>query len=52
MVLRWNAAGMLDAERSFRRIRGHKELPELRAALRGHAGRVEREEVKDFRIAA
>ena len=52
MVLRWTAAGILDAERSFRRIRGHRELPELRAALRRHAGRVVREEVKDFPIAA
>ena len=52
MVLRWSAAGMLDAERSFRRVRGHKELPKLRAALRRHADRVDGEEVRDFPIAA
>jgi transposase-like protein len=27
MVLRWTAAGMLNAERSFRRIKGHKQMP-------------------------
>lgn len=37
MVLRWTAAGMLNAERSFRRIKGHKQMPELVAALRRHA---------------
>jgi putative transposase len=33
MVLRWTAAGMLNAERSFRRIKGHKQMPQLVAAL-------------------
>jgi transposase-like protein len=37
MVLRWTAAGMLNAERSFRRIKGYKQMPQLVAALRGHA---------------
>ena len=37
MVLRWTAAGMLNAERSFRRIKGYKQMPELTAALRRHA---------------
>jgi len=37
MVLRWTAAGMLNAERSFRRIRGHKQMPQLVAALHRHA---------------
>jgi hypothetical protein len=37
MVLRWTAAGMLNAERSFRRIKGHKQMPPLVAALRRHA---------------
>ena len=52
MVLRWTAAGMLVAERSFRRVRGHRELSKLRAALRRHAARVEGEEVRDFPLAA
>jgi putative transposase len=37
MVLRWTAAGMLNAERSFRRIKGHKQMPQLVKALRRHA---------------
>jgi putative transposase len=37
MVLRWTAAGMLNAQRSFRRVKGHKQLPQLVAALRRHA---------------
>jgi putative transposase len=37
MVLRWTAAGMLNAERSFRRIKGYKQMPDLVAALRRHA---------------
>jgi putative transposase len=37
MVLRWTAAGMLNAERSFRRLKGHKQMPQLVAALHRHA---------------
>jgi transposase-like protein len=37
MVLRWTAAGMLNAERSFRRIKGHKQMPQLIDALHRHA---------------
>jgi len=37
MVLRWTAAGMLNAERSFRRSKGHKQMPHLVAALHRHA---------------
>ena len=37
MVLRWTAAGMLNAQRSFRRIKGYKQMPQLAAALRRHA---------------
>jgi transposase-like protein len=37
MVLRWTAAGMLNAERSFRRIKGYKQMPQLVDALRRHA---------------
>jgi putative transposase len=33
----WTAAGMLNAERSFRRIKGHKQMPQLVDALRRHA---------------
>jgi putative transposase len=37
MILRWTAAGMINAERSFRRVRGYKQMPPLVAALRRHA---------------
>lgn len=37
MVLRWTAAGMLNAERSFRRIKGYQQMPQLVAALHRHA---------------
>jgi transposase-like protein len=33
MKKRWVAAGMLEAERSFRRVRGCKDMPQLVAAL-------------------
>jgi putative transposase len=36
MVLRWTAAGMLNAQRSFRRIKGYKQMPQLVAALKRH----------------
>lgn len=52
MVLRWTAAGMIDAERSFRRVRGHNDLSRLAAALRRHARQLDGEEVTDFPIAA
>jgi putative transposase len=38
MKKRWVAAGMAEAQRSFRRIRGYKQMPKLVAALRHHAG--------------
>jgi threonine dehydrogenase-like Zn-dependent dehydrogenase len=36
MVLRWCAAGMLEAGHQFRRVNGHLHLPKLRAALEAH----------------
>jgi putative transposase len=36
MVRRWTAAGMLNAERSFRRVKGCKDMPTLVAALARH----------------
>ena len=40
MVKRWAAAGMLNAERGFRRVKGCKEMPVLVAALRRHVAGV------------
>ncbi len=37
MRRRWCAAGMLEAERSFRRVRGYRQMPALVAQLRLHA---------------
>jgi transposase-like protein len=34
MVLRWVAAGVLEAVNGFRRLKGHKEMPKLITALR------------------
>lgn len=36
MKKRWIAAGMLEAERSFRRVRGHKDMTKLVDALHRH----------------
>ena len=36
MALRWTAAGMLEATGGFRRLKAHKYLPLLRAALTAH----------------
>jgi putative transposase len=34
MVLRWVAAGVLEAVKGFRRLKGHANMPKLLAALR------------------
>jgi putative transposase len=36
MVLRWTAAGVLEAERGFRKLTGDRAMPALVAALRAH----------------
>ena len=36
MVLRWTTAAMLEAAMGFRRLKAHKQLPILRAALAAH----------------
>ena len=38
MKKRWVAAGMAEAQRSFRRVVGYKQMPALVAALRHHTG--------------
>lgn len=40
MIKRWAAAGMLNAERSFRRLKGCRDMPALVAALARHTGAV------------
>ena len=36
MALRWTAAGMLEAQKSFRRLKAYRQLPILRSALQDH----------------
>ena len=36
MVVRWMAASLLDAEKRFRRVKGYRDMPLLRIALRRH----------------
>lgn len=40
MRRRWCAAGLLEAERRFRRVRGHAQMPDLVAALARHTATV------------
>jgi len=39
MVNRWVAAGMLEAERSFRRIKGHRDMTTLVTKVRAEVAR-------------
>ncbi len=36
MALRWTAAGMLEAQKTFRRLKAYRLLPILRKALQDH----------------
>jgi hypothetical protein len=36
MALRWTGAAMIEAAKGFRRLKAHKHLPSLRAALLAH----------------
>jgi putative transposase len=36
-IARWAAAGLLEAERKFRKVRGYRELPELARKLNPHS---------------
>jgi transposase-like protein len=40
MAERWTAAGMLEAEQQFRRVKGYKDLPKLVVALRSRVANV------------
>jgi hypothetical protein len=42
MILRWCAAGVLEAERSFRKVTGYRALAKLDAALRAHDAALDR----------
>ena len=36
LALRWTAAGMLEAEKTFRKLKAYRQLPILRKALEDH----------------
>ncbi len=40
MVVRWVAAGILEAVKGFRRLKGHQAMPQLVAALRARDQRL------------
>jgi transposase-like protein len=42
MILRWSAAGMLEAERSFRKVAGYRSLAKLDTALHAHDAALDR----------
>jgi putative transposase len=53
MILRWTAAGVLEAERHFRKIAGYRALPKLVSALRAHDAAINRRrQVENGRRAA
>jgi len=52
MALRWVAAGMIEAAKGFRRLKAHKQLPVLRAALQARRNYLSQEPVAHQAAAA
>lgn len=52
MVLRWMAIGLVEAAKTFRKLRGHKQMPKLIEALRAHDAKVNPSAVDGRRKAA
>jgi transposase-like protein len=53
MALRWTAAGMMEAAKGFRRLKAHKQLPILKAALAAlQAKRTTRQKLEEDQQAA
>jgi hypothetical protein len=42
MIQRWTAAGILEAERNFRKIADYRALSKLDTALRAHGATIDR----------
>jgi hypothetical protein len=42
MILRWTAAGVLEAERHFRKVAGYRALTRLAAVLHAHDVAIDR----------
>ncbi len=51
MALRWTAAGLEQAAKGWRRLRGHRSMPVLLAGLKRHVDGIN-EEVNADRVAA
>jgi len=49
MILRWTAAGVLEAERHLRKVAGFQSIPKLSAALRAHDAAINRRRGVDNR---
>jgi len=52
MALRWTAAAMQEATKGFRRLKAHKQLPILRAALAAHHAKHSQEPLGPTAVAA
>lgn len=52
IIVRWTAAGILEAEKKFRRINGYRDLQLLHIALAAHQAAVDEEEKKETSKAA
>lgn len=51
MILRWSAAGVLEAQRHFRRIRGYRAMGALVAALAKHDAKLDGDALPDRAVA-
>jgi putative transposase len=47
MALRWTAAGMMEATKGFRRLKAHKQLPILKAALAAHQAKLLKQKLEE-----
>jgi hypothetical protein len=52
MALRWTGTAMLEAAKGFRRLKAHKQLPILRAALLRHQEVLRSETIASKNLAA
>ena len=53
MALRWTAAGLLEAQKTFRRLKAYRQLPILDAALREAVRKARAKSViEDIEVAA
>ncbi|MGH7227527.1 MAG: IS256 family transposase, partial [Gemmataceae bacterium] len=52
MALRWTGAAMLEAAKGFRRLKAHRQLPILRAALAAHQAKQARNPILEQQAVA